>query len=63
MISERRRMEIVKSDENIVDVAEHVSFDLTIRSLDLSKNQISYLPDEVGNLLNIKVRLIFKLII
>ena len=48
-------MEISKVDENIVDVSASMVFDLAIKQLDLSKNRISYLPDQLGDLLNLKV--------
>merc|ERR1712193_329416 len=49
------KMEITLIDENIVNVAERVPLDcLSIKTLDLSKNRISYLPDELGNLLNLR---------
>jgi len=48
-------MEISKVDENIVDVSASIVFDLAIKQLDLSKNRISYLPDQLGDLLNLKV--------
>lgn len=47
-------MEIIKVDEGIIDVRAHVPFDLAVKSLDLSKNRISYMPDELGMLLNLK---------
>jgi len=48
-------MEISIVDEGIVDVASRVQFEqLACKSLDLSKNRIAYLPDALGNLLNLK---------
>ena len=45
-----------KSDANIINIANHVPADISLKHVDLSKNQISYIPDNFGNLLNLKVR-------
>ena len=54
-----KRMEgencLVKSDQNITNVSDHIEYDISLKNVDLSKNKIAYLPDEFGNLLNLKV--------
>ena len=51
-------MEVLKSEQNIINLNDHINYDISIKHIDLSKNNIAYIPDEFGNLLNLKV--IFK---
>merc|ERR1711953_357657 len=53
-----KRMEVEnslnKSDANIINIANHVPSDISLKHVDLSRNQISYIPDNFGNFLNLK---------
>ena len=48
-------MEVLKSEQNIINLNDHINYDISIKHIDLSKNNIAYIPDEFGNLLNLKV--------
>ena len=48
-------MEVLKSEQNIINLNDHIKYDISIKHVDLSKNNIAYIPDEFGNLLNLKV--------
>jgi len=48
------RMEVLKSEQNIINLNDHIKYDISIKHVDLSKNNIAYIPDEFGNLLNLK---------
>jgi len=48
------RMEVLKSEQNIINLNDHIIYDISIKHVDLSKNNIAYIPDEFGNLLNLK---------
>ena len=49
-------MEVLKSEQNIINLNDHIKYDISIKHVDLSKNNIAYIPDEFGNLLNLKVK-------
>ena len=49
-------MEVLKSEQNIINLNDHINYDISIKHVDLSKNNIAYIPDEFGNLLNLKVK-------
>ena len=53
-------MEVLKSEQNIINLNDHITYDITIKHVDLSKNNIAYIPDEFGNLLNLKVFIIIQ---
>ena len=53
-------MEVLKSEQNIINLNDHIKYDISIKHVDLSKNNIAYIPDEFGNLLNLKVFIIIQ---